>query len=161
MTTDKTALINMNKIQEHLKEMANNARDNGYPHEVEAVQSIQDNLLDFVEESRAALTQPKADVEGLKLELCEKVKDPKWWQDTSLQRMRIQDVRRGVAFAVEDLAAQGYIGVPEGYTLVPIEPTREMILSGSIYYQRHGALSPCIPADIYKAMLKAAPKKEG
>jgi hypothetical protein len=59
------------------------------------------------------------------------------------------------------LAAQGYIGVPEGYALVPIEPTREMILSGSNYYQKHGALSPCIPAGIYQAMLKAAPKKEG
>jgi len=63
MTND--ALINMSKVQKHLNDMADNARDNGYPHEVEVIQSVQDNLLDFVEENRAALANP-VDVDGLK-----------------------------------------------------------------------------------------------
>lgn len=73
---------------------------------------------------------------------------------------RVQELILQLKKQNDHLAARGCF-VPEGYALVPIEPTREMILSGSNYYQKHGALSPCIPADIYKAMIKAAPKKEG
>jgi len=72
---------------------------------------------------------------------------------------RVQELILQLKKQNDHLAARGCF-VPEGYALVPIEPTREMILSGSNYYQKHGALSPCIPADIYKAMIKAAPKKE-
>lgn len=54
-------------------------------------------------------------------------------------------------------AAQGYLnGVPDGYALVPIEPTEEMWEAG--YSAGDG--ETCARA-IYKAMIEAAPKKEG
>ena len=68
MTTDtekeKATLINMNKVQAYLTEMADNARENGYPLSVEAIQSVQDHLLDFVDEERAARLYSQGRVDG-------------------------------------------------------------------------------------------------
>lgn len=40
--------------------------------------------------------------------------------------------------------------IPEGYALVPVDPTKEMIIAGEMQIGRHA----------YKAMLSAAPKHE-
>lgn len=47
-------LINMKKVQEYLTEMADNARENGYAKDVEVIQSVQDHLLQFVDEQPSA-----------------------------------------------------------------------------------------------------------
>lgn len=113
MTND--VLINMNKVQKHLKEIADNARDNGYSHEVEVIQSVQDNLLDFVEESRSALAP--VDVEGLKRETSKMLLEhlqKTWYQ--GIQGMSFEQFC--VNSVIDHLAACGF-GVPEWK---PIDP---------------------------------------
>ncbi len=46
--------------------------------------------------------------------------------------------------------------IPEGYVVVPKEPTMEMCAAG---YYTHG--TPCDPEVIYRAMIAAAPSVEG
>lgn len=56
---DMPELIDMNKVQEYLHEMANNARDNGYPLIVDAIQSVQDHLLEFVHDASLSSVAPE------------------------------------------------------------------------------------------------------
>ncbi|HEP9800787.1 TPA: hypothetical protein VDW15_004472 [Pseudomonas aeruginosa] len=56
--------------------------------------------------------------------------------------------------------------VPDGYALVPLEPTDDMLVAGQEAWthkmERRGALEDCEEAgDVYRAMLAAAPGKEG
>ncbi|MBH8644166.1 hypothetical protein I5J55_07220 [Pseudomonas aeruginosa] len=67
--------------------------------------------------------------------------------------------------ASED-TAQAQHSVPEGYALVPLEPTDDMLVAGQEAWthkmERRGALEDCEEAgDVYRAMLAAAPGKEG
>ncbi|MFK1576665.1 hypothetical protein ACIU06_19490 [Pseudomonas aeruginosa] len=62
--------------------------------------------------------------------------------------------------------AQAQHSVPEGYALVPLEPTDDMLVAGQEAWahkrERRGALEDCEEAgDVYRAMLAAAPGKEG
>ncbi|HEH9446318.1 hypothetical protein [Pseudomonas aeruginosa] len=61
--------------------------------------------------------------------------------------------------------AQAQHSVPEGYALVPLEPTDDMLVAGQEAWahkmERRGALEDCEEAgDVYRAMLAAAPGKE-
>ncbi|HCL3614095.1 TPA: hypothetical protein N2A84_001493 [Pseudomonas aeruginosa] len=67
--------------------------------------------------------------------------------------------------AAED-TAQAQHSVPDGYALVPLEPTDDMLVAGQEAWthkmERRGALEDCEEAgDVYRAMLAAAPGKEG
>ncbi|HCR1558616.1 TPA: hypothetical protein ONA78_006518 [Pseudomonas aeruginosa] len=62
--------------------------------------------------------------------------------------------------------AQAQHSVPDGYALVPLEPTDDMLVAGQEAWthkmERRGALEDCEEAgDVYRAMLAAAPGKEG
>lgn len=66
--------------------------------------------------------------------------------------------------ASED-TAQAQHSVPEGYALVPLEPTDDMLVAGQEAWthkmERRGALEDCEEAgDVYRAMLAAAPGTE-
>ncbi|HHK3939729.1 TPA: hypothetical protein ACQSRZ_005003 [Pseudomonas aeruginosa] len=61
--------------------------------------------------------------------------------------------------------AKAQHSVPEGYALVPLEPTDDMLVAGQEAWthkmERRGALEDCEEAgDVYRAMLAAAPGKE-
>ena len=100
---------------------------------------------------RAALAK-HVDVEGLKREVKDLLlAESHWFEDDLLDE------------AIDHLAAQGYIGVPEGWKLVPIEPTDEMLKS-AYELQNECAIfnyggSPTFE-QYYSVMIKAAPKKE-
>ncbi|MFE4157100.1 hypothetical protein [Pseudomonas aeruginosa] len=62
--------------------------------------------------------------------------------------------------------SQAQHSVPDGYALVPLEPTDDMLVAGQEAWthkmERRGALEDCEEAgDVYRAMLAAAPGKEG
>ena len=66
------------------------------------------------------------------------------------------DYERGALLAIIDAALVGKIPtpvVPEGWQLVPVEPTEEMLDAG--YFTNHGA-----NRGIYRAMLAAAPSPD-
>ena len=114
--------------------------------------ALDNDALDVLNETiRAALTP--VDVEGLKREVLEA-------QGLYLgEAMSMGDTlkKKAVLAAIDHLAARGF-GVPEGYALVPIEPTDEIL--NAIAEQCDG-YNENYYFDIYKAMIKAAPKKEG
>jgi len=138
MTND--ALINMNKVQKHLKEIADNARDNGYSHEVEVIQSIQDNLLNFVEESRTTLAPVDVDA-GLRALDYQRdlafifmvAKGSKDYDETIGDRIeRVQELILQLKKQNDYLAARGFGGAawnddmnaaPDGFELTPQERT--------------------------------------
>lgn len=53
---------------------------------------------------------------------------------------------------VPDLIAIAECNPPPGYVVVPVEPTREMLLAGSGRYSQDP-----IDADVYKRMISARP----
>ena len=61
------------------------------------------------------------------------------------------------------MAWQAARTVPEGYVMVPVEPTQEMLKKSGLYdddtIEVNCAAS--MAGQIYRAMLSAAPKKEG
>ncbi len=68
--------------------------------------------------------------------------------------------------ADEKVVAQAQHSVPDGYALVPLEPTDDMLVAGQEAWthkmERRGALEDCEEAgDVYRAMLAAAPGNEG
>lgn len=51
--------------------------------------------------------------------------------------------------------------LPEGYVIVPVEPTHEMEASGIITFMKvHSKPTPFILDQVYKAMIKAAQKED-
>ncbi|MDA3369735.1 hypothetical protein JR314_07550 [Pseudomonas aeruginosa] len=76
------------------------------------------------------------------------------------------DERERLLALDDDVDAQAQHSVPEGYALVPLEPTDDMLVAGQEAWthkmERRGALEDCEEAgDVYRAMLAAAPGKEG
>ncbi|HHM9318333.1 TPA: hypothetical protein ACRNS5_004224 [Pseudomonas aeruginosa] len=77
-----------------------------------------------------------------------------------------KDWQRDQLSLIEHIAvAQAQHSVPEGYALVPLEPTDDMLVAGQEAWahkmERRGALEDCEEAgDVYRAMLAAAPGKE-
>lgn len=60
---------------------------------------------------------------------------------------------------IDYLHYRGYFGgVPDGYVLVPKEPTAEMIKCGDDYSEKW--FNVCSTGEVYRVMLAAAPKGE-
>ena len=127
------------------------------------------------EKLEAALTQPKADVEGLKRELEQVLSfyESGDVRKTDVEIGRIIGYEECLSALKQHLADQGYIGVPDGYALVPID----LLHKAKVLINFHVKRGACIDIDdklfnegeIYgelnklwiHAFFKAAPKKEG
>lgn len=91
-------------------------------------------------------------------------------QSASERSKRITELQDALEMAEEAVRAKHVTQVPEGWQLVPVEPTQEMSLAGvaaqSEKLKRY-ALSGSLPpidhgiTDAYRAMLAAAPKLGG
>lgn len=88
----------------------------------------------------------------LELDRCGK---PGWWAS------KVEKIKEGIA-TYEARAALGRpaaVGAPEGYTIVPIEPTLEMEIAGmeASVMGRASIDDPTYVLSIYRAMIQAAP----
>lgn len=65
------------------------------------------------------------------------------------------DAIEALRSAIAQPAAQP---TPEGYKLVPLEPTSQQAIKGQVFVPAGTAGSACVARDIYRAMLDAAPQ---
>lgn len=106
-----------------------------------------DPALEAIKTLRTALEQQPVDVEGLEKKLLAELLDVNW-AEYGLGPAGV------VAWVLDHLQAQGFIGgVPEGYVMVPIEPTEEMEKAGQAEMGTAGTYG-FVP--LYKAMIQAA-----
>ena len=150
MTDNKTALIKW--LKSHY------VVSNGDP-KVEPWNEAIDCLLDHVDglctpDGQALTAQTPVDLE----KLYEKIVPDVARLITETKECSQGDIIR---YVLSEVASRGLIGnVPEGYALVPIEPTEEMEEKG------HKAMCDayecgCLAENIYKAMLSVAPHPTG
>ena len=89
-----------------------------------------------------------------------------WGGNGIESRSHTEAYEEGVKDAIDHLASQGYLRtpdtIPEGYVLVPIEPTEEMLKKGYMWRNTGDEEKDqaAMKQSIYKAMIKAAQEGE-
>lgn len=79
------------------------------------------------------------------------------YAENSVMRQAVEQHAKSCREILSCLSAEPS-AIPDGWVLVPREPTEEMKHKGASFYRHFAATSPCIPNDIYRVMLSAAPK---
>lgn len=79
-----------------------------------------------------------------------------FWHDESSVELR-KSCARGWAQYIWQACASLSVGVPDGYTIVPVEPTTKMYMAGAEAYDNHLPFVYGNVTHVFNAMLAAAP----